>query len=245
MQALESVRRQTHRNLEIIVVNDGSDDPRYFDKRPDNVVWIDLDPNSRRHLGYPCPGYVKNRGLDVSRGEYIAILDDDDLWLPDKISLQLEAMIAKGLEMCCTEGYMGDGPYDQNRDYPVYHREFYGNFCADFFSERGRRWTGQLPETFSRELIEEHNFVIHSSVLIKRELLDRVGFYREFPLGGVREGGEFRAEDWDLWMRCAAFGDFLHLNTPLVYYDGRLSERKFGRRLVSKLKRIFPGSVTG
>nr|VFJ75066.1 MAG: Glycosyltransferase involved in cell wall bisynthesis [Candidatus Kentron sp. FW] len=226
IQALDGIRKQTYRNIEIIVVNDCSTDPRYYSGRATDVVWLDTEKNTRKIFGYPCLGYVRNKGIEVATGEYIAFLDDDDLWLPDKISRQLTSMVAGGYTMSCTEGLMGDGLFNPEGQYPVYHREHYRSFCQTFFTRHYGGWTGILPDVFDIELIRKHNFIIHSSVIVKREILDKVGLYKEFPLGGVEIDGEFFYEDWELWKRCLAHTDCLHLNSPLVYYDGGLSKKR-------------------
>src|SRR5215467_8142244 len=81
--ALDSVFRQTFPRLEVIVVDDGSTD----DTRSR------LEPyRSRIHYVWQTnngSGAARNRGIDVSSGDYIAFLDADDLWSPEKLQIQL------------------------------------------------------------------------------------------------------------------------------------------------------------
>ena len=81
-EAVESVRRQTYQDYELIVVDDGSTDEtwsvieqlaRSFDK---------LRPIRAEHAGLAA---ARNRGLEAMRGQWIALLDADDLWLPEKL----------------------------------------------------------------------------------------------------------------------------------------------------------------
>lgn len=85
-EAVASVIGQTYRDLELIIVDDGSIDmtpllPTYFadDLR---VKYIRL-----KHSG--MPGLVRNRGVNIAQGKYIAFLDSDDLWMAEKIDKQL------------------------------------------------------------------------------------------------------------------------------------------------------------
>ncbi len=86
-QALDSINRQTVPVDEIIVVDDGSTD------RTESIVKNASGPVRffrQAHTGMPTAG--RNRGLTEARGEYIAFLDQDDWWPPEKIEIQLTRM---------------------------------------------------------------------------------------------------------------------------------------------------------
>ena len=77
-QSIESILAQTHRNLELIIVNDGSVDStlkiiKSFDDQ--RIILID----SRNNEGIALS---RNKGLAIARGEFIALCDSDDLWEP-------------------------------------------------------------------------------------------------------------------------------------------------------------------
>lgn len=92
-ETLESVLAQTHRALEIVVVNDGSTDatPEIAERfaRRDSRVRVVSVPNGG-------VARARNAGIAATRAEYIAPLDADDLWHPEKIARQLAAMLAGG-----------------------------------------------------------------------------------------------------------------------------------------------------
>ncbi|MGB6363153.1 MAG: glycosyltransferase family A protein [Thermoanaerobaculia bacterium] len=85
--ALDSILEQTYRSLEIVAVDDGSTDgtqeilDSYAARFPDLITVI-RQPNSG-------PAVARNRALGQARGEFIAFLDSDDVWLPSKLELQL------------------------------------------------------------------------------------------------------------------------------------------------------------
>ena len=54
-------------------------------------------------------------GASHSKGEYIALLDDDDFWLPNKLEFQIQKMLENNSKFSSTEGYFG-GPYDKNQN---------------------------------------------------------------------------------------------------------------------------------
>lgn len=86
-EAIDSVLAQTYPNVEVILVDDGSTDRSADIARGygDRVRYI-YQPN----MGI---GAARNRGLAASRGEFIAILDADDLWIPEKLTLEYQEMM--------------------------------------------------------------------------------------------------------------------------------------------------------
>ena len=85
--AIESVLNQTYQNFELIVVDNGVEIPakkivESFDDT--RIRYIQNDRNT------DCAG-GKNIGMKNAKGEFIAILDDDDVWFPEKLELQIEA----------------------------------------------------------------------------------------------------------------------------------------------------------
>ena len=87
-EAIESVVNQTYKNIEIIVINDGSTDnteeiAKKWQKRDERVRYL-------KHKENKGPSAARNTGIKNSRGEYIAFLDDDDEWLPEKLERVIE-----------------------------------------------------------------------------------------------------------------------------------------------------------
>lgn len=88
-EAIDSVLNQTYKNLEIIIINDGSNIDISSIITSDNIKIY-----SQENKG---PGAARNLGILNSKGEYIAFLDSDDIWNKDKISLQILKMLEDDL----------------------------------------------------------------------------------------------------------------------------------------------------
>jgi glycosyltransferase involved in cell wall biosynthesis len=86
-ETIESARAQTFSAFELIVIDDGSTDgtPRRLGTIHDPRLQIFRYPNAGLAV-------ARNRGLEKSRGELVSFMDADDLWTPDKLELQLEAL---------------------------------------------------------------------------------------------------------------------------------------------------------
>ena len=89
VHAIKSCLNQTYPNIEVIVINDASTDPRYLDGSLDRfprTTIIHLPINQRIKYGTPAAqGMTRQEGLLVARGEWIAFLDDDDWFHPEKV----------------------------------------------------------------------------------------------------------------------------------------------------------------
>jgi glycosyltransferase involved in cell wall biosynthesis len=92
-EAIESVLAQTYSNWELLLIDDGSTDGsskiarQYAEQYPQKVNYIEHD--NHKNLGLSAS---RNIGINKSNGEYIAFLDADDVWLPQKLKEQIEIM---------------------------------------------------------------------------------------------------------------------------------------------------------
>ena len=104
-EAIESALAQTYRPIEVIVVDDGSTDRSADIARSYEEVHYIYQANQG-------PAVARNTGLAAAQGEFIAFLDHDDVWLPNKLAVQVEHLIEHpdgGLNVCRIENFLDPG----------------------------------------------------------------------------------------------------------------------------------------
>ena len=138
--ALESIYSQTYENYEIIVINDGSSDKRYkeykFDK---NIKLVSLAKNSVEEKGYFSDS-IRNEGIKIANGKYIAFLDDDDYWLQDKLERQINILETSEHRMACSEAYGSKGVYQKNEPGQLYIRELNYKELSKIYKKSKLKW---------------------------------------------------------------------------------------------------------
>lgn len=106
-KALLSLAAQTYENMEIVLVNDNADDK--WNERVSRIVDNFKSEFPTVEINYimnnPNQGSAKTRniGIAAASGEYVTFLDDDDIYLPDKIKRQVEFMMENKLDYCITD----------------------------------------------------------------------------------------------------------------------------------------------
>jgi glycosyltransferase involved in cell wall biosynthesis len=214
LNTIESIKSQTYSNIEIIVVNDCSTEDKYYEYnwKENNINIIHLEKNSKEIFGFACAGYVRNNGIEKSSGKYIAFCDDDDIWFPSKIELQLNAMKKTGCKMSSTDGLFGYGPYDSNKSYKKYNSEHYFNDLNHIYKEKGIDFlNNEFPEIWTKDFIIIHNCIICSSILIEKEILSKINNIKCFKNGN---------EDYDCWLRALEHTNNIYVKDICFYYDG-------------------------
>jgi glycosyltransferase involved in cell wall biosynthesis len=213
--AINSIRNQTYKNVEIIVVNDGSTQPEYSTSLGDNVIQINLLENTRKMFGFPCPGYSRTQGMKVATGEYIAFLDDDDIWLPTKLELQLEAMNISGCLMSTTDAYWDYGTYNSDKSYKKFYSEIDFQELRQIHRRQGSNMLENgFPEIWNKRFVELHNCCMTSSVILHKSIIEKIGYMQSVPIG---------QEDWSYWKTVLDYTNSVFIREACVYYTRRRS----------------------
>jgi teichuronic acid biosynthesis glycosyltransferase TuaG len=100
-KAIEAVIAQTYQDWEMIIVDDCSDDGSYeialgYAVKDDRIKVFRMKKRSGAAL-------CRNKAIELSRGDYLAFLDSDDIWLPEKLEKQLQFMIKNNYDFSFTE----------------------------------------------------------------------------------------------------------------------------------------------
>lgn len=193
-ETIASVYAQDYRPIEVIVVDDGSTDGSW-------ELLHQLQATTFQELVVLCHAKRANRGEAISRavglgkasGLFISVLDADDLFLPGKLEMQVQALLGHpGVVLCHTAvDVVGD---------PSRSSYFKSNFNNNPHS----------PYAFSRQsdyLIR--NRICNSSVLVRAEALRSISFAVETVLG---------FGDWVCWSLLSQRGHFLYLDQALTAY---------------------------
>ncbi len=211
VNAIKSVENQTYKNIEIIIINDGSSQREYFENSfGKNIKIIHMDQNQKQYRGFPSDS-IRNIGVENSNGKYIAFLDDDDIWLDKKLEVQINALENSYCKISSTEGFFGNGEFDKNKNYELYNSEKFYKKIKKKYKGTGLFKNKEFPNIWDHEFIKVHNCIILSSVVVEKEVFDLYGGFN-----GLKNG----VSDYDCWKGILQLTDLIYINQPLFYYDG-------------------------
>ena len=201
-KALNSIREQEYKNIQVVVVEDGANisEQMITNEFSDlNIVYQATGERKGR-----C--YAGNVGLKLAQGEYLNFLDDDDMLLPN----HFQVLYTRILQTQVKAAYA----WAEEHQILIKNRETY-EFVV-------KRKFFRYKQPFNRLLLCYMNYIPIQSILFSRELYDLYG--------GFDENLEV-LEDWDLWVRYAVHADFLMVpEVTSVYYTPYKFSEKTGRQ---------------
>ncbi|HAG85072.1 MAG TPA: glycosyl transferase family A [Cyanobacteria bacterium UBA12227] len=182
-ETIVSVLNQTFSDLEVIVINDGSQDStlEIISSIRDSRLKVFSYPNANQAVS-------RNRGIALACGEYISFIDADDLWTPDKLEAQFNAL----------------------QEHPQADVAYSWTNCIDEAGKFLRRgyYISVSGNVYKKLLL--NNFLENgSNPLIRRHALAEVGGF---------EPSVVPAEDWDMYLRLANRYQFVGLAYPQILY---------------------------
>ncbi len=200
IKAIESVLNQTFQSFELIIVDDGSTDEtekivKEFQKKDKRIKYILLEENSGG------PSKPKNIGIDISSGKYLAFLDDDDEWFPEKLEKQLDI-------------------FKNNNNLTLVACN-----SLDVYEEKGtiKKYKIKKRKDYFVAILESCFIHSSSSVIVKKDALNNVGFFDE----NLKIG-----EDWDMWIRILSQYHFSFTEEPLFKYH--IHNKNISQKLCEK-----------
>lgn len=189
-RAIQSVIHQSYQNWELIIVDNHSSD------NTDEVVKEFCDPRIQL-IKIHNQGVIavsRNTGLKVAKGDYVAFLDSDDWWMPEKLKVSVERLEAGG-------------------DI-VYHDLFLVSSWPIKSTPRNIAKTRKLNMNSFEDLLANGNALVTSGVVLRSQLMRLIGGFSEDPL-------LVAVEDFDAWLRLAQCTNaFVQIEDCLGYYWG-------------------------
>lgn len=208
-RALVSLTNQNYKKFEVLICDDGSTDNTY---EIANEFKSKLNINYKKIQNSGKPAIPRNLGIANAKGKYIAFLDSDDWWHENKLQLAFE-YLEKGADLVYSDFYK-----------------------VKSLMEKEIVKVRELEENITIDLLKNGNAICNSSVVVRKSILDEVGFFND--------GKEYIAwEDFDLWLRISKITNrFVHINQPLVYYwfgGGNISTSERTILTAQAIRRIY------
>ncbi len=215
VESIRSIVNQTYRNIELIVINDGSKD------RSHEMILPLVEECKRRFVRFE---YVNreniglcatlNQALAWARGEYLSLLASDDVALPEKIAVLVDALEAKGPTYAAA---FGNAWFIDDAGHRIFldkvgsvANEGDENACDNFLDfytqDRELNYRGEEFGTYA-SLISGNYLPAMSNVVRTAAILDA---------GGWTPGNVI--EDWEMWLKLSKKFKFLYVNEPAALY---------------------------
>ncbi|MEJ2034008.1 MAG: glycosyltransferase [Deltaproteobacteria bacterium] len=190
-ETLDSVLKQTHSEIEVLVIDDGSTDrtsaiAKEFSRKDNRCRCI-----QQANAGQPN---ALNRGINEAQGEFITVIDADDLYDPTKMKKQLHVLHTSGCDVVLTQ-----------------FQRFKVEDSRVVYTSRTDPPEFKNRSDYLRTLIfaSRYQMYLFNTALVRASCLKQAGgFDANLPT----------ARDWDMWLRLALFCSFSNVQEPLHFY---------------------------
>jgi len=189
-QSIQSVIDQTYTNWELIIVDDGSTDDtakivKGFSSINSRIKYF-YQPNQQM-------GKARNTGLQNSNGKLIAFLDSDDLWVSNKLEIQVDFLQREKVDLVFSSGYVFSGSIENiDYEYNTPNGEIYGSHAL-------------------HKLLRQNFIPIPSVLAYKSAIIKSGGFNENIKIHNVA--------DYHLWLKLLIEGyKFYGITNNLFYY---------------------------
>lgn len=185
IKAVKSVLAQTYSNFELILVDDNRGENSYTEQIRSITNVDDRIVYTRTHLTHGAQA-ARNKGIQESKGKYVAFLDDDDDWLPQKLEKQVALMEKESnAGMCFCRGYRVNNCFQP----PVVDEIHQGNFYTEVFYDQLLRGDciGSTSQALIRRDVFESCGNFDESLPARQDYEMWIRISRNFRLVGVDE----------------------------------------------------------
>jgi glycosyltransferase involved in cell wall biosynthesis len=214
-EAIESVTNQTYQNWELIIINDGSTD------NSEKIIYKYLSDSRIRNLhntqnkGIPI---ARNMGIRASKGEYIAFLDQDDIWMEEKIEKQLDLFYKENEKLGLIFG-------------EVLNINLEGKEIKGIKSQKFNNKKMEILENNNIEIMRTlylRDFIPFVTVMVNKRIFTKIGLLDENLTGG--------ADDYEFCLRL--LGKF-----NIIYMNEILAKKRIHKKNFSRVDRVLPDEI--
>lgn len=192
-ESLESIKAQTYKNIQLIIWDDFSKDEsvsiikEWIKEYKSDCIFLQNSSN----LGI-CKSL--NKALHLAKGDFIAVIAADDVWLPDKIHNQVDIMqkSSQDIGVVYSDAFKID---EKGNQLPGMFIQTYRNLLSP-------------PEGYIFDFLYDGNFIPAMATLVRTKCYECIGTYDE----------ELAFEDWDMWLRISKSFRFVYDPIPSAKY---------------------------
>jgi len=213
--SLQSVARQSYKNFELIVLNDGSTD------NTGELIKMFIEENpfiNIRYINKNNEGVCKtlNKGLEIAKGKYVAFLASDDMWEPQKLEIQVDFMERNdNIGLVFTDAWF------------LKFNERTHIKWSDYKNNLDRYFKNGIQNADMYLLLLTRPIIPALTVMVRKQILDEIGGFDE----------KLVYEDLDMWLRITQNYPIGYIDIPLALY--RLHDKNISNNALIMMKGMF------